>query len=343
MRTLLIAALALPLAMLSLARQDGAQASPTQVADLQAKLEKLNQQSDQLVEQYLQAKLTLDRTQQTLAALQRDAGQAERVLREAQQRLGARAAAAYIQGPGNNLAAVLGASDPGDTIDRVQVLELLARQDGDLMATLDIASKNYGERKRALEATQRQQARDVAALASKKDQATRTVERTRALLAQVKASDRARLLASANHASRPSTSSGSSGSSGQQQQQPSLPSVPVSGGAAKAVAFAKAQVGEPYSFGAAGPDSWDCSGLTMVAWAQAGVSLPHSSSAQYDATRHISAGELQPGDLIFYYSPISHVAIYVGGGMQVAATHTGDFVRLQSLHDGIVGYGRPGG
>ncbi len=81
----------------------------------------------------------------------------------------------------------------------------------------------------------------------------------------------------------------------------------------------------------------------MMAWAQAGVSLPHSSSAQYSATRRISAGELQPGDLIFYYSPISHVAIYVGGGMQVAATHTGDYVRLQALHTGITGYGRPGG
>jgi peptidoglycan DL-endopeptidase CwlO len=341
MRALLIATLALPLAMLSLARQDGAQASPTQIADLQSKLEQLNQQSDQLVEQYLQAKLTLDRTQRTLAAIERDAGQAERVLREAQQRLGARAAAAYIQGPGNNLAAVLGATDPSDTIERVQVLELLARQDGDLMATLDIANKNYDERKQALEATQREQAKDVATLASKKDQVTRTVERTRALLAQVKASDRARLLASANRAST-SRTSGSSGSSGGQQQ-PSFPNVPASGGAAKAVAFAKAQVGEPYSFGGTGPGSWDCSGLTMVAWAQAGVSLPHSSSAQYDATRHISRGELQPGDLIFYYSPISHVAIYVGGGMQVAATHTGDFVRLQSLHDGIVGYGRPGG
>jgi peptidoglycan DL-endopeptidase CwlO len=222
------------------------------------------------------------------------------------------------------------------------VLDLLARQDGDLMATLDVAGKNYETRRRALEATQRQQVQQVDALASKKVQVERTVNQTRALLAQVKAADRARLLAAANHAAQQSSSSSSSGSSGSQPPQ-SFPNVPASGGAAKAVAFAKAQVGEPYQFGGAGPNSWDCSGLTMVAWAQAGVSLPHSSSAQYGATRHISASELQPGDLIFYYSPISHVAIFVGGGMQVAATHTGDFVRLQPLHSGIVGYGRPGG
>jgi cell wall-associated NlpC family hydrolase len=339
MRTLLIATLALPLTMLSLARQDGAHASPARIAQLQSQLEKLNQQSDQLVEQYLQAKLALEGTERTLSTLRHDADQAEQTLRDARQRLGERAAAAYVEGPGNNLAAVLGAADPSDTIDRVQLLELLARQDGDLMATLDIANKNYDTRKRALEATQGQQAQEVTALASKKDAANRAADRTQTLLAQVKAADRTRLLAAANNAAQSSTSS-SSGSSG---SQPSFPKVAASGAAAKAVAFAKAQVGEPYQFGGTGPGAWDCSGLTMVAWAQAGVSLPHSSAAQYDVTRHISAGELQPGDLIFYYSPISHVAISVGGGMQVAATHTGDFVRLQPLHSGIVGYGRPAG
>jgi cell wall-associated NlpC family hydrolase len=340
MRALLIATLALPLAMLSLARQDGAHASPARTTQLESQLEQLNQQSDQLVEQYLQAKLGLERTERTLSALRHDADQAEQTLRAAQQRLGTRAAAAYVQGPGNDLAALLGATDPSDTIDRVQLLELLARQDGDLMATLDIANKNYDTRKRALEATQHQQAQEVAALASRKDEASRAADRTQALLSQLKAADRARLLAAANHAAQPGSGSSGSGSSG---SQPSFPKVTASGAAAKAVAFAKAQVGEPYQFGGSGPSSWDCSGLTMVAWAQAGVSLPHSSAAQYDVTRHVSAGELQPGDLIFYYSPISHVAMFVGGGMQVAATHTGDFVRLQPLHSGIVGYGRPAG
>jgi cell wall-associated NlpC family hydrolase len=323
--------------MLSLASQDGAQASPTQVAQLERELAKLNQQSDQLVEQYLQAKLTLDRTNRTLGALKLDADNAEQTLRAAQQRLGARAAAAYIEGPGNNIAAVLGATDPGDTIDRVQLLELLARQDGDLLSTLDIAGKTYEQRKGALEATQRQQAKDLAALAAKKDKAQQAADRTEALLSQVKAADRARVLAAADQ-------SGSSGSPSSGSQPVSFPNVPASGAAAKAVAFAKAQVGKPYQFGADGPGSYDCSGLVMAAWAQAGVGLPHSAAAQYDVTRHISASELQPGDLIFRYSPISHVAMYIGGGQQIAATHTGDFVRVQSASlSSIVGYGRPAG
>jgi cell wall-associated NlpC family hydrolase len=334
MRTLAVATLALPLAMLSTAGYR-AQASPAKISQLESQLQRLNQQSDQLVEQYLQAKLQLKQTEGMLGSLRADAEQAARTLEDAQARLGARAAAAYMQGPGNNLSAVLESTNPTDTIDRVQVLDLLARQDGDLMDTLKVAGDNYQARKRALEASQRQQAQQVAALNAKKRDVDATVARTEQLLAQVKTADRARVLAAANGA-------GSGGSTGGQPP-PSFPKVPVSGGAAKAVAYAKAQVGKPYAYGASGPNSFDCSGLTMMAWRQAGISLPHSSSAQYSATRHISASELQPGDLVFYYSPISHVAIYVGGGQQVAATHTGDYVRLQPLHTGIVGYGRPGG
>jgi cell wall-associated NlpC family hydrolase len=100
-----------------------------------------------------------------------------------------------------------------------------------------------------------------------------------------------------------------------------------------AVAFAKAQVGKSYVYGAMGPDAFDCSGLTMAAWKQAGVSLPHSSSAQYAAGQKISESELQPGDLVFYYSPISHVGMYVGNGQIVNALNPGSGVQISGLHD----------
>ena len=100
-----------------------------------------------------------------------------------------------------------------------------------------------------------------------------------------------------------------------------------------ALSFALAQVGKSYVFGAAGPDAFDCSGLTMAAWSQAGVSLPHSSSAQYNSGQHISESELQPGDLVFYYSPISHVGMYIGGGKIVNALNPGAGVKISGLHD----------
>jgi cell wall-associated NlpC family hydrolase len=99
------------------------------------------------------------------------------------------------------------------------------------------------------------------------------------------------------------------------------------------LAYAKSQVGKAYVFGAAGPGAFACSGLTMMAWKQAGVSLPHSSSAQYASGRHISESELQPGDLVFYYSPISHVGLYIGNGQIVNALNPGSGVRISGLHD----------
>jgi cell wall-associated NlpC family hydrolase len=120
-------------------------------------------------------------------------------------------------------------------------------------------------------------------------------------------------------------------------------SVSASGRAAAAVAYAMAQVGDAYVWGAAGPSAFDCSGLTMAAWARAGVSLPHSSSAQYSMGPHISESELQPGDLVFYYSPISHVGMYIGNGLIVNAENPSVGVKVTSLHAmPYVGAVRPG-
>ncbi len=103
--------------------------------------------------------------------------------------------------------------------------------------------------------------------------------------------------------------------------------------ASSAVDFAMAQVGKAYVYGAAGPDAFDCSGLTMAAWATEGVSLPHNSGAQYSSGTPVSESELQPGDLVFYYSPISHVGIYVGDGQIVNALNPGSGVQISGLHD----------
>jgi peptidoglycan DL-endopeptidase CwlO len=109
------------------------------------------------------------------------------------------------------------------------------------------------------------------------------------------------------------------------------PTTAVSGSAAAAVDFAMAQIGDSYVYGAAGPDAWDCSGLTMGAWGAAGVSLPHSSSGQMSSGTPVSSSELQPGDLVFYYSPVSHVGIYVGGGQIVHASNPSSPVSTTSV------------
>ena len=119
-------------------------------------------------------------------------------------------------------------------------------------------------------------------------------------------------------------------------------SAPVAGGAATAVRVALSKLGDPYVFAAAGPNAFDCSGLTMYAWGQAGVSLPHNAAAQAADVQPISYGQLQPGDLVFYGSPIYHVGIYVGGGNVVEANNPSTGVIEASVFwDGIpVEYGR---
>jgi len=99
---------------------------------------------------------------------------------------------------------------------------------------------------------------------------------------------------------------------------------------ATVLAFACSQLGKPYLWGAAGPNSYDCSGFTMASWAKAGVSLPHSSRSQAGVGTSVSQSQLQAGDLVFSFSPISHVGIYLGGGKMIAAPSAGDVVKIQS-------------
>ena len=113
--------------------------------------------------------------------------------------------------------------------------------------------------------------------------------------------------------------------------------------------WALTQMGKPYLWGGAGPDSYDCSGLTMVAWAHAGVQLLHHTGYQWQEGPHVPLRQLRRGDLLFYAtntsdpSTIHHVAIYIGNGMMVNAPYTGAFVRIDSMYapGGLIGAVRP--
>ena len=123
---------------------------------------------------------------------------------------------------------------------------------------------------------------------------------------------------------------------------PVAPPAVTDGLASAALAFAYRQVGKPYGALAAGPRSFDCSGLTMAAWGAAGVALPHSTTGQYQAVRHISRGELRAGDLVFYYAKLSHVGIYVGNNMIIDAPRSGKRIAVRAIDImPAVGYGRP--
>ena len=128
---------------------------------------------------------------------------------------------------------------------------------------------------------------------------------------------------------------------------PPPPPPPPASGAAAAIAYASAQLGKPYEWAAEGPDSFDCSGLTMMAWRQAGVYLSHYTGAQWAETTRVPIDQLAPGDLVFFGSsgPTSHhVGLYIGGGQMIEAPYTGAYVRYASIYrSDLIPYGgRPG-
>lgn len=116
------------------------------------------------------------------------------------------------------------------------------------------------------------------------------------------------------------------------------------GGAGSAITFACAQIGKAYGWGQAGPDAYDCSGLTMAAWNQGGVSLPHNAAEQRSAVPYVERANLIPGDLVFYYGDLSHVGMYAGAGWVVHASNPSDPVHMAPIDESPVhSYGRPGG
>jgi cell wall-associated NlpC family hydrolase len=104
-----------------------------------------------------------------------------------------------------------------------------------------------------------------------------------------------------------------------------------------ALRAALTQRGKPYVWGAAGPDSYDCSGLIVWAFAQEGISLPHYTGSLWNSGMHVSRADLEPGDLVFFFADLSHVGMYVGNGLMIAAPSTGQVVQVQPIFDGYVG------
>ena len=322
--------------LLAAARSPAA-AAPSSATELQQRLEGLNRQADQRVEDYLQAKLAVERTRKSIRILQSQLDDVRGQRTAARASIAARAAVAYVQGPATDVASLLAAGDPTDALERAQLLDLLATHDAEQVLAARAIERSAQDRANELAAVERKQAAILDQMAARKAEIEQLVAQTEQTLAQLRAAERRRTAA----ANRPATTT--SATSAADNPSPPPPK-PVSGNMGAVIRYAYAQLGKPYQWGATGPGAFDCSGLTLMAWAQAGVSLPHSSRAQIGIGRQVTRSELQPGDLIFRYSPISHVSLYVGNGQQISATHTGSTVKLQSAWQGeIVGFSRPTG
>jgi len=209
----------------------------------------------------------------------------------------------------------------------------------DAIDSLNIAKRDLATQQGQLQNAQSQAQTSLDAVASAQQAAEAVVAQQEATLAEVKGQI-ATLVAQAQAAQE------AAAQAAYRAQVSNLPNLPAAGGAAGAVQAAESQVGVPYQWGAEDPGvGFDCSGLTQWSWRQAGVDIPRTAQDQYDAIPHISVGDIEPGDLLFYGDgpgDIYHVTMYVGNGEIVQAPETGEDVQIDPIwYNQLVGAGRP--
>ena len=207
------------------------------------------------------------------------------------------------------------------------------------------ALQDYQQAQANLAALEHAAETDLAALAEKEkqlksltDASDKKIAQAKKVLAKLTATQRRQISDAEKRATARANAAGR-----QTSREASRSPVTGSGRGAKALAYAKDQLGEPYARNGAGPSSWDCSGLTMKAWGSVGVSLPHSSSQQYNRGRHVNKSDLQLGDLVFFYNDRSHVGLYAGNGQVIHAPRPGksvEYIKMSYMSWG--GATRPG-
>jgi cell wall-associated NlpC family hydrolase len=337
-----------------------------------AQIEALNNQSFDLGEEYDRVETELAEVDAEVAVAQKRVAELDAQVSSMRTAMQGFAVQSYIYGvQGDGVAAILGGTDaPAVAAQREQYTELVLGSSVSKIDELETVSEDAARERQNLEAKQAKKRTLQKALADKKAAVDSSIDKARELQNEVKGelatlvaqeqARRAQQAAARSRASSGSTSSGgggrssgggSSGGGSGSSGRSSAPSGPRAGsfvpapspGASGAVAAAMSQLGVGYRYATAIPGvAFDCSGLTSWAWGQAGRGLPRNSRSQYAALPHVSQGDIQPGDLVFYYSPISHVGMYIGSGQMVHATHPGDVVKVAAVNWGkVVGIARP--
>jgi cell wall-associated NlpC family hydrolase len=210
--------------------------------------------------------------------------------------------------------------DPARAIQGIEVLDVIAQRNEELMAQYRTIGQTLETSSAELARTEKSLAAQLAELKTKKDKVEKVVANTEHLVAELRARERAARVqrtSSQEYGPRPGPGD--------------VKIPPVGGGAGAAIAFARAQLGKPYRYGATGPDSYDCSGLVGAAWRAGGKALPRTSGALRASLPVVS--NPQPGDIA--WTP-GHVALVVDSGHHIAATHTGDVVRYQPLRSNAI-------
>ncbi|MBQ0828610.1 C40 family peptidase [Streptomyces tagetis] len=331
--------------------------------EVERKVGDLYRQAGSATEKYNAAQEKTTKQRKKVDALLDDVAQSTQKLNDAREELGAYASAQYRTGAAApDVATFLLADSPEQYLDRAQLMDrLTSRQQGAVDDFVTRQAETMDKRREAAEHLQTltDSQRD---LKTAKATVQKKLATARELLSTLTAEEKARLAeierrkqeeaareaaelarrqaaepaptptpAPAPTASPTAPPAPDTGSTGQTP----APDSSYDAKAAKALAFARTQIGKPYVWGATGPGSYDCSGLTQAAWRAAGVSLPRTTYDQVGAGTTVPLSQARPGDLVFFYDDLGHVGLYIGNGMMIHAPKPGTYVREESVfYDG---------
>ncbi|MET8945597.1 NlpC/P60 family protein [Streptomyces sp. NPDC004542] len=292
-------------------------------SEVKAKVDKLYEEAEQATEKYNGAKEKQEKLQKEISTIQDNVARGQEDLNKLRDGLGSLATAQYRAGGIDPSVQLFLSSDPDDFLDKASTLDQLSGQQVEALRKIQDKQRELAQER--AEATEK--LKDLAStrteLGKKKKEVQGKLAEAQKLLNTLTAKEKAALAAEQNRASRSSTERVNLGDS-----------KAASGRAAAAFSAAQSKIGSPYVYGASGPSSFDCSGLTSWAYAQAGVSIPRTSEAQAGAGTVISSmSDLQVGDLVIFYADHHHVGLYAGNGQVLHAPHTGAVVRYESINN----------
>ena len=296
-------------------------AAPTpSSADLVKQIDKAWQSLEPTIENYDAVSEKLVTQRQKAAVLEREIVPLQLQVQLTLARVGGIATHVYQAGPNVTMSMMLNAGSSEDALDILSTVEqMAANQQAQVDGAIKL-QKQYEAKKKPIDVLVASLSTQQAALNRQKADIQKKITTLNAQ--RVKAFGSTREAGSLEPKACPQVYTGDAGS--------------------RAALWACGRIGKPYVWDTAGPNSYDCSGLTMAAWKSVGVTLPHNAYAQKHQIPSVSYKNLKPGDLVFYYPGISHVTIYVGNGWVVSAPTTGDVVRMKPYNNITpVGYGRP--